>query len=194
MTHVNTYRGNVISFSKVDPYQIDVRDIAKSLSRMARYCGHTKEFYSVAQHSVLVAQHVHMMTGNTQLALQGLLHEAPECYGMSDIHGTFKRSLGKVAHKVIRKYEGKIFKALGLPSVLDEVVDYVDSMILVDEMRQLLRESLSGIDFKDNEKYGNCKGFGIEIVPRSMALSEIMFLNMYNYLTGDYLEVENEIR
>ena len=186
MTYVNTHSGKKVQFDKVDSSQIHIPDIAKSLSRMARYCGHTKEFYSVAQHSVLVSNQIYRLTGNPRLALEGLLHEAPECYGMSDIHGTFKRMLGKQAKKVIKEYEAKIFKALGFDEELDEIVDYVDSMLLVDEMSQLLENKNSGIDFKDNDKYGHCKGFGIMIVPQESKIVEKDFLRIYHYLTGDY--------
>lgn len=186
--YVNTYSGHRVHFDNVDPDQIEIGDIAVSLSRMARYCGHTKEFYSVAQHSVLVAQQVYLQTGNTKQALAGLLHEAPECYGMSDIHGTFKRSLGKHARKVIKDYEARIFVALGLDPELPEVIDYVDSMLLADEMRQLLRYNESDIDFKDNDKYGECKGFGLDIKPWQPKKAEAEFIAAYNILTGEYID------
>jgi hypothetical protein len=182
--YVNTYSGKKVRFDKVLRSQINIQDIAKSLSRIARYCGHTKEFYSVAQHSVLVSDQVYRLTGNPRLALQGLLHETPECYGMSDIHGSFKRMLGKQAKKVIKGYESKIFKALGFKEELDEIVDYVDCMLLVDEMGQLLENKSSGVDFKDNKKYGDCKGFGLVIKPYSSEIAEKEFLRTYHYLTG----------
>ena len=191
MCYVNTYSGKKVQFDEIDSSQIYIPDIAKSLSRMARYCGHTKEFYSVAQHSVLVADQVYRLTGNPRLALEGLLHEAPECYGMSDIHGTFKRMLGKQAKKVIKEYEAKIFKALGFDEELDEIVDYVDCMLLVDEMSQLLENKNSGVDFKDNDKYGDCKGFGLVITPIAPEYAEKEFLRTYHYLTGNYKGEKN---
>lgn len=182
MAHVDTYSGKMVRFDEVDPSQVDIHDIAISLSRIARYCGHTREFYSVAQHSVLVSDQVLFLTRNYSLALQGLFHEAPECYGMSDIHGTFKRSLGGYAKKVIKSFEGKVFKALGLPEELDPVVDYVDSMLLVDEMSQLFENRKSDVDFKDNIKYGECEGFGLVITSLSPKEAEKSFINTYTSL------------
>lgn len=192
---VNTYHGHTVDFNNPRPDQIDVRDIAKALSRICRYTGHTKEFYSVAQHSVIVAQLVETMTLDKEKALAGLLHEAPEAYGMSDIHGTFKRSLGSEAKGVIKGFEGKIFQALGFDEHLPEEVDYVDSMVLVDEMRQLFTTSiLDSIDFKDNKKYGKCEGYGIDIVPWPSEMAERIFLDYYYHLIGEQENVSEPFK
>jgi hypothetical protein len=187
---VNTFTGKQIDFTKSLDGQIDIRDITISLSRIARYCGHTLKFYSVAQHSVIVAKKVYELTeGDAKKAMAGLLHEAPEAYGMSDIHGTFKRALGEFAHLVIEDHEDRIFKELGFPEFMPEIVDYVDTMVLVDEMNQLLTTAPVSIDFKDNKKYEGCKGYGIRIDPwvSEVACSEFRmyyaFLN--NQINGD---------
>lgn len=72
---IQTYSGIHIYPLHPDPKSINLKDIAHALSMLCRYNGHCKEFYSVAQHSVLVSRYV-----PKQYALQGLLHDASESY------------------------------------------------------------------------------------------------------------------
>ena len=74
--YIETYSGLRVYFNDINKDIISIADIAHSLSQICRFTGHTKEFYSVAQHSVLVAD------AQTTLAEKraGLLHDASEAY------------------------------------------------------------------------------------------------------------------
>ena len=55
---IQTYTGR--QFWPMDPrsHEVFIEDIAHSLSMMCRYAGHCERFYSVAEHSILLARHV----------------------------------------------------------------------------------------------------------------------------------------
>lgn len=55
-------------------------DIAHSLSRLARYSGHTIETWTVAEHSLLVADLLASWGCPAAVVREGLLHDAPETY------------------------------------------------------------------------------------------------------------------
>ena len=78
-------------FSLADPEFLP-EDIAHALSMNCRFNGHTSAFYSVAEHSLLVADLVDMMGGNYQQRLEALLHDATEAY-LSDVPAPFKQFL-----------------------------------------------------------------------------------------------------
>jgi hypothetical protein len=84
---IRTYTGKYVNVFEPAMDMIDIRDIAHALSNMPRWGGHTKKFFSVAQHSMAVA-----MMLPTELMLDGLLHDATEAYLM-DIPSPIKAQL-----------------------------------------------------------------------------------------------------
>ena len=68
----------------------DIRDIAHSLSQIARFNGHATRFYSVAEHSLMVSDLMESLGLGDPL--EGLLHDASEAY-LSDVPAPFKQFL-----------------------------------------------------------------------------------------------------
>jgi len=108
------------------PEDIEIRDIAAALSKICRFGGHTKEFYSVAEHSVYVSLLV-----PENLALYGLLHDAAEAY-MGDAIRPLKREFPQIT-----EFEQNIWLAIaaryGLPNELPDEVKLADDIILAEE-------------------------------------------------------------
>lgn len=75
MSEILTYTGKRFDLHEPDTELIDPRDIAHSLANLCRFNGHTREFYSVAQHCCLVAD---LVPEEDKLA--ALLHDATEAY------------------------------------------------------------------------------------------------------------------
>ena len=72
---IQTYSGKKFWLDPPMWDQIDIIDIAHALSMTCRYGGHSKFFYSVAQHCCLMSRLV-----PKRLALAALLHDAVEAY------------------------------------------------------------------------------------------------------------------
>ena len=81
-----TYTGKLFDILNPKPELVCIEDIAHSLANQCRYTGHTKEFYSVAQHSVLMA----VATELPGDPMQKLLHDSAEAY-FGDIASPLKR-------------------------------------------------------------------------------------------------------
>jgi len=133
MTWVMTWSGK--RFDLINPRVEDVAvlDIIFSLSKQCRFNGNTREFYSVAEHSVLLSHRV-----SKRAALYGLFHDAAEAY-TGDIVTPLKTP-------EIKKKEERIFavivRALGLgrmitPEIEAEVKE-ADIRMLATEKERLL--------------------------------------------------------
>lgn len=77
---------------KFDPLKpvFSLKDIAHALGMNCRFNGHVSEFYSVAEHSVIVARLMKDHVGGDPM--EGLLHDGTEAY-LSDVPAPFKQFL-----------------------------------------------------------------------------------------------------
>jgi hypothetical protein len=113
-----TASGRQIDLIEVLPTDIELWDIAASLSMQARFLGHTAgarrrwkshlPFYSVAQHSLQVS-----LRCPEEYRLEGLLHDAAEAY-MGDITRPMKALLERVAPGALKQIERQIEQAIAL--------------------------------------------------------------------------------
>jgi uncharacterized protein len=136
--HIVTYTGKAIEPLNPDPALIDIRDIAHALGNVARFCGHTRTLYTVAQHSVLVSRNV-----PPEHALVGLLHDASEAY-LSDIARPIKQQpeFGTVYKAAEERLMHAIGEALGFDWPPPACVKRADEMLLRSEQRDLMPDLL----------------------------------------------------
>ena len=95
MLWFQTFTGRLVDVLHPTPEMVDIEDIAHALSMTCRFSGHCREFYSVAEHSVLVEQIGTWLMdrdSGTQHSLCLLLHDAAEAY-VGDVITPVKRAL-----------------------------------------------------------------------------------------------------
>lgn len=92
MNCITTYTGEHFSPLNPDIEKIKIVDIAHALSLMCRAGGHTKRFFSVAQHSINCAAEAKARNFSEKVQLACLLHDASEAH-LSDITRPVKRNL-----------------------------------------------------------------------------------------------------
>lgn len=116
------------------PHEVYIEDIAHSLGLQCRYAGHCIKFYSVAEHSVLIARHLAAKHA-PEVALAGLLHDAPEAYCV-DIPRPLKPYLTN--YRVIEQDNWLAIAArFGLSKELPREVHDADNRIIADELVNL---------------------------------------------------------
>lgn len=115
------------------PTQLTVHEIAWALSNICRFAGHSKKFYSVAQHSVIVSQEV-----DSSYMLEALFHDAAEAV-LGDVAKPLKQLLPDY-QKLEHEIEITIKKNLHLPLVLSKQVKIADIKALATERRDLMVE------------------------------------------------------
>jgi hypothetical protein len=171
---IQTYSGR--PFWPIDPRpeEIYIEDIAHALSLLSRYVGHCREFYSVAQHCVLVAH-----TVPRPLAMEGLLHDGSEAY-ISDIPSPAKEYLLDY-QAVEARIEEAIAQKYGLLWPWPKEVKLADHILFKTEVRDLLVHTPDVDEFisKDTPILEE------KIVPWSSDKAEFMFQLHFDYLRSD---------
>lgn len=141
---IQTFTGR--QFWPLDPRleEIDIEDIAHALAHQCRFTGHCREFYSVAEHSVRVADYVelrmleewHTYPQVREAAFCALLHDASEAY-LIDLARPVKRCVVGYAEAEDRVM-AVIAQRFDLVDRFHWLTKEADDVLLVTEKRDLM--------------------------------------------------------
>ena len=143
---IRTYNGHYFDVFDPNPENIEITDIAHSLSLLCRFAGHIKSFYSVAEHSIWVAEKV-----SKTHALQALLHDASEAY-LIDLPKPIKDEIPQYL-EIEDKLMKIIGKKFGFDYPLSEEVKLYDREALFFEWEnKVLSDNFASMDSETAKK------------------------------------------
>lgn len=182
---IETCSGVHFELAHPDPSLVRLSDIGWSLSRLARFTGHTtgREPYSVGQHSAWCAAVGERYFGfDSQLCLQILLHDAHEAY-TTDISTPVKKLLGRERIRWIQnRIQTAIHESLSIPmpdASQKEAIGMLDGLAVAVESYHTM---------PSNGRYWTEKGVDVASVNESFLrplpnlYSYRLFLEMYKRL------------
>lgn len=149
---------------------INIIDIAHSLSNLCRFTGHSKYFYSVAQHYCYACD-----LASNENKLEALCHDFSEAY-LNDINSAVKPLLSNykkieenLEHLLAKKFKFRFPYPL---EVKNKNKDDIDNKLLYTELDQLMN-------------YPNKKGYSFKIKYWSPKKAEKELLKRFYTLTNN---------
>lgn len=173
-----TYSGKLFDVLNPDPHLIDLFDIAAALSKLCRFGGHCRHFYSVAEHSVLAADLIQQCyPGDSTLAKWALLHDASEAY-MVDIPRPVKRQLQDYV-RLEDAIQETIAHRFDLPWPIPQEVHQADGDMLMLELRAYMPQNHDHSIQSDPSRFPIR---GLPEIPSTPAVAESTFLDQARLL------------
>lgn len=176
---IETYTGKHFNFLSPSKEDINIIDIAHSLSMQCRYTGHCKHFYSVAEHSIAVADYLLKTYGDRKLTLAGLLHDSAEAY-LSDLASPLKGHIG--GYEEITKSVEKVIAEVFDVNFDDPRIKEADIALLSQEALQLLP---SRGDSWNWDHWGGRPEFVEPIVCLAPNVAKGLFMAWFKQLTAE---------
>jgi 5'-deoxynucleotidase YfbR-like HD superfamily hydrolase len=167
-----TVEGNFFCYDTPSFNEYTIYSIAVALSNQCRYVGQLEEFYSVAQHCVMVSHIV-----PPEQALAGLLHDAAEAF-IHDINRPLKARLPEY-RDLEERIEEAIFTKFGVPARLTPEIHYADAVMLLTEKRDLRANHGGNVN-------SSIKPLPGTIIPLPPKAARDLFLARYIEITEDW--------
>ena len=178
--------GRRLDLLNPSPLDIEIEDIARGISRVARWNGQTSGEYplSVAQHSVIVAELLKSYNENIEIKWQlaALLHDAAE-YIISDMITPLKLFLGEEYIQLEEKIQSAINIRFSLPG---EIPKKIYKLIKNCDRQTAFIEAiqLAGFTLKEAKKTLKMPKLipDYKIIPISASKAEKLFLKKFKEL------------
>ena len=180
MPAVSTKSGRRVSLLNPSPSQIVIGDIAHGLAHQCRFNGQTNKFYSVAQHSVLVASIL-----PRELRLAGLLHDASEAY-LGDVVQPLKDLLPEY-QSIEANFCEVLGARFGVNLQHNDAIRLADLVVLATERRDLMP-----MDTADWSSIAGITPLSRTIRPKSPEAASVQFMEMFFMLTNQKNIVKKE--
>lgn len=136
------YTGHRVDPWNLNPDDILIENIAHSLSMLCRFGGHSRCFYSVAQHSVRVMEAL-----PPEFKLEGVLHDGTESF-VQDLVRPVKRRLHPYKDLELKIWQIIAFK-YELPMAMSTLVIMADDAALKSEIRQFVNNPGRDIELEN---------------------------------------------
>lgn len=122
--------GHVFDFLNPQGSVFDIEDIAHGLSNVCRYAGQCRDFYSVAEHSILVSEVV------TEYQFEALMHDASEAF-IGDVTRPLKQLLPEFK-RIEAGVEDAVAQRFGLDRKSKSLIKDADLQVLAAEQAQVM--------------------------------------------------------
>lgn len=176
---IETFTGE--RFQPLEPTleTIFVEDIAHALANQCRFSGHTRVFYSVAEHAVRVSWLLGEWGEDEDTQFWGVNHDDSEAY-LVDLPTPLKShpTIGEGYRKAERVLMRLICRRFGMPEREPQVVRVADAVMLATEVRDLMPGR--------PEHWGSLmvKPHAMKIEPWSAKQAEEAFMSRFRQLDG----------
>lgn len=127
-----TVSGIEIDFNDFSEHDVSLFDVAQGLAMTCRSGGQLKEYFSVAQHAVCVAEYLQVQGYPPEVVFQGLHHDDSEAY-LGDVISPLKSLLPGYV-KLENKFQKTICNALGVKYPFDKAVHLADRAMFAREV------------------------------------------------------------
>lgn len=175
-----TSAGRVVDVAQLEPPDIDIVTVAHALSHLCRWGGHTKRFYSVAQHSVIVANLCCDPEDEPDLYRCALLHDATEAF-LVDLPRPIKHAMPDY-----QRLEAAVWSVIAtrfdLPQVMPPEVERADRQALRWEAESLFPQTPAIIREMGLPPMGDGTRWGTLIRPEPPEVAEGLFLSAFRAL------------